>query len=232
MIFGILGQLMTDRRIAVPGFQMPSPCGNGKTITLVHFLYQEFLLKEANIITNFHTRHIGAEWGTPSWTTYMHSQSIFDNWFDFPDRTIIGITELQSLINSAGRQAKLITYIEKCLQQRRKSKMPIMWDSQTLGSSDKRWRDATDYIYRPEKWHCKWSPDYEYFIPIEPCPLDICDERHQVLVYQEYPTPATIEEMIKPRLILNSWVIGQLFDTDEKMKDSLHYNPAWDEDRD
>jgi hypothetical protein len=230
VIIGILGQLMSDQRVSMPGFQRPSPCGNGKTVTMTHFLYQEFIQKEANVITNFHTRHIGTEWGAPSWSTYMPSQQIFENWFDIEDGTWIGITELQSLINSAGRSAKLITYIEKCLQQRRKSEFSVIWDSQSLGSSDKRWRDATDYIYRPEKWHCKWSPDFECFTPSEPCPLDICHERHQILVYQEYPAPATVEEMLKPQLILNAWEIGQLFDTKEKMKDSLHYNPAWGED--
>lgn len=229
MIIGILGQLMTDQRATIPGFQRPSPCGNGKTVTLTHFLYQEFVQKEANIITNFHTRHLGTEWGSPSWTTYMSSQEIFSNWFDIEDGTWIGITELQSLINSAGRSAKLITYIEKCLQQRRKSEFNVIWDSQSLGSSDKRWRDATDYIYRPEKWHCRYSPDHGCFVPSEPCPLDICHERHQILVYQEYPAPATVEEMIKPQLIINSWEVGQLFDTREKMKDTLHYDPRWEQ---
>ena len=228
MIIGILGQLMGEHAPSMPGYQRPSPCGNGKTVTMVHFLYQWYVQKEANIITNFHTRHLGAEWGTPSWSTYMTSQQIFDNWWDIEDETIIAITELQSLINSAGRSAKLITYIEKCLQQRRKKGFKIFWDSQTLGSSDKRWRDATDYIYRPEKWHCHWNPDYDCFTPTEPCPLDICDERHQIFVYQEYPTPATIEEMIKPQFILNSWEIGQLFDTKENMKDVLKFNPDWE----
>jgi hypothetical protein len=230
VIIGILGQLMSDSRGAIPGYQRPSPCGNGKTLSMAHFLYQEFIQKEANIITNFHTRHIGRDYTDPSWTTYMHSQEIFDNWFDIEDGTWIGITELQSLINSAGRSAKLITYIEKCLQQRRKSEFSVIWDSQSLGSSDKRWRDATDYIYRPEKWHCSWQPDYECFKPTEPCPLDICHERHQILVYQEYPAPATLQEMLTPLLILNAWEIGQLFDTKEKMKDVLRFNPDWEED--
>ncbi len=229
MIIGILGQLIGDRPSMAPGFQRPSPCGNGKTLTMVHFLYQEFIQRESPIITNFHTRHLGTEWGTPSWSTYLPSQQIFDNWFDIDDGTIIAITELQSLINSAGRSAKLITYIEKCLQQRRKKGFQIFWDSQSLGSSDKRWRDATDYIYRPEKWHCTWSPEYQAFTPTEPCPMDICPERHQIFVYQEYPTPGTIEEMIKPKLILNAWEIGQLFDTKENMKDVLRFNPAWED---
>jgi hypothetical protein len=228
MIFGILGECFGHISSA-PGYQRPSACGNGKTTTLVHFLYEEFVANETNIITNFHTRHFGAEWGTPSWSTYMNSQEIFDTWWDIEEGTWIGITEIQSLINSAGRSAKLITYIEKCLQQRRKSEIRIVWDSQTLGSADKRWREPTNYIFRPEKWHCEWKPEYDCFKPTEPCPLDICHERHQILVYQVEPAPATLAELINPQMIINSWVVGELFDTKEKMKDVLRYNPAWED---
>ena len=97
MIIGILGQLIGDRPSMAPGYQRPSPCGNGKTLTMVHFLYQEFIQRETPIITNFHTRHLGTEWGMPSWSTYLPSQKIFDQWFDIPDGTIIAITELMPI---------------------------------------------------------------------------------------------------------------------------------------
>ena len=211
----------------VPGVQRPSACGNGKTSTMVNILYQEFIQKNAIIVTNFHTRHLGMEFGTPSWTTYMTSQEIFDRWFELDEGTVIGITELQSLLNSAARNSKLIAYIEKCLQQRRKSEFTIVWDSQELGSGDKRWRDATDFIYRPVKYHCRWDSEENMFLPTDPCPLDICPERHQIFVYQEKPIPGTIKEMLKPVMIFNSWEIGQLFNTKEKMEDTLSYNPRW-----
>ncbi len=232
MIYGILGTIQ-DRAYQPTVIQRPSDCGNGKTTALTHILYQEFVQKDRKVIANFHTRFPGAPWGSPTWSEYRTAQEIFDIWLevdeDHPDfGAIIGITEIESILNSAAREGKVIKHIEKCLNQRRKNEWDIAWDSQVLGSADKRWRQKTDFLYHPEKWHCAWSPEYECFIPTEPCPLDICHERHQILIYQEYPLPPSIEEMLKPVMILNSWEVGQLIDTREKMKDTIHFNPAWE----
>lgn len=225
MIYGILGMIDDSRPMEM---ERACPCGNGKTNTLVYFAYNEFIAKERKVIANFHTRFQGGAFGSNSWSTYMTSQEIFDHWFDEDNfGALICITELQSLLNSAARNAKLITYIEKCLQQRRKMEYDIIWDSQRWGSGDRRIRDNTDYLYRPEKWHTMYDADAGVWRPVERCPLDICDKKHQILVYQEVPKPMTIEDMLKPKLILNSWEIGQLYDTREKMEDVLHYNPAW-----
>lgn len=225
MMLAILG--MTDD--ARPEYiQRASPCGNGKTNFLVYLLYSAFLEKERLVITNFHTRFKGGSYAGPSWSRYMTSQEIFDHWFDEElEGAIFGITELQSLLNSAGRSAKLITYVEKCLNQRRKMGYDIYWDSQRWGSGDRRIRDHTDYIYRPEKYHCEFNAEAQCFVPTERCPLDICDERHQILIFQVEPKPQTIEELLKPKLILNAWEIGELYNTKEKMEDILQYNPAW-----
>lgn len=231
MIYGIVGKTMAETsNVRIPGYQAPSACGNGKTNFMVYLLYNEFIKKNRRVITNFHTNFIGRpHYSTPSWSEYKHSQQIFSEWFsDTNAGSVIGITELQSLMNSAARQGKLITYIEKCLAQRRKMKFDIIWDSQELGSNDKRIRDKTDYIYRPEKWHCEYSPEYGDFRPTERCPLDECTERHLILVYQEKPLPKSIKQIFEPVTILKSWEIGKLYDTDEKMTDVLHYDEAWE----
>lgn len=225
MILGILGMIDDSRPMNI---QRASPCGNGKTNFLVYLLYAEFLAKNRLVITNFHTKFKGGSFAAPSWSKYMTSQEIFDHWFDPElEGAVIGLTELESLLNSAGRQSKVITYIEKCLNQRRKSGYDIFWDSQRWGSGDKRMRDKTDYIYRPEKWHCDYNPEAGCWVPTERCPLDICDERHQILIYQEIPRPATIQELLEPKLIINSWEIGQLYDTKEKMQDTIEWNENW-----
>jgi hypothetical protein len=226
LIYGIVG--MTDDQ-RPENVQRSSPCGNGKTNLLTHFLYSEFCENERKIICNFHTRFIGAPWGTPSWSTYMTAQEIFDNWWDPElEGAAIGITELESIINSAGRSSKVITYLEKCLNQRRKAGYDIFYDTQRWFSSDRRMRDKTDYIWRPEKYHCEYIPEADTYMPTERCPLDICNEKHLILVYQEYPPAQTIIEKIKPQIIIKSWEIGQLYDTKEKMMDILQYNPAWE----
>jgi hypothetical protein len=232
MIIGILGSL-GDYEIATTATR-PSDCGNGKTTALVKLLYDEATLNDRKVICNFHTRYNGAQWGTPSWAEYRTSQEIFDNWMEVeeghPDYgAIIGFTELSALINSAQRDTKLIAYIERCLNQRRKNGWDVIWDSQALGSADKRWRDKTDFIYKPMKFHSTWDPNFKAFLPTEPCPIDNCkDPRHQIVLYiEKSPNPLSILDLKTPQMILNTWEVGQLFDTNEKMKDILKFNPAW-----
>jgi hypothetical protein len=230
-MIGIVGQFDDSR----PEYTVrSSPCGNGKTNFIVKLLWEEYYQKQRLIITNFHTRFRGGSFSMPSWSKYMSAQEIFDHWFD-PELTgaAIGITELQSILNSAGRSSKVITYIERCLQQRRKRNYDIFWDSQRWGSGDKRIRDATDFMYRPEKWHSEFNSEAGVYVPVERCPIDNCtDQHHQILIYQDYPKPSTIEDMLKPQMILNSWEVGELYDTFEEMKQTLVYNPAWDENLD
>ena len=226
-VYGIVGMLdeMRDAR-----FERPAPAGNGKTLLLTHFLYQEFIQKDRQVIANFHLYYPGGKDLGQSWATYMTSQEIFDHWFDDEIQgAVIGITELQSLLNSAGRSAKMITYIEKCLQQRRKRDFEIAWDSQRWGSVDKRIRDATDELYQPMKWHCMFDEETLTWRVTYPCLKDRCDERHMISVHQELPQPETYEERVLPLFFLNAWEIGELYNTKESMRDTLKYNPAWDE---
>lgn len=237
MIILIVGSL-GDHELTTTGTKA-SDCGNGKTLTATHLLYNEAMRRDEQypegrkVICNFHTRYIGAEWGTPSWAEYRTSQEIFDIWMNVeeghPDYgAIIGITELSALINSAQRDTKVIAYIERCLNQRRKNGWDIICDSQTFGSVDKRWREKMDFIYKPMKFHCTYNPDYQSFLPNEACPLDNCMERHQIVVYiEKSPYPLSILDLKTPQMILNAWEIGQLYDTKEKMKDSIQFNKAW-----
>lgn len=232
-VIGVIGKMFQGDGMVSPLVFHPSACGNGKTTTNVHILYQEFVQKNRMVITNFHTRFPGAPANAPSWSTYRTSQEIFDMWLDVEEGdpeygAIIGLTEVSSLINSAVREGKVIRHVEKCLNQRRKNGWDIVWDAQDLGSNDKRWRDKTDYLYRPMKYHCEYDIGLECYRPTYPCPLDICDEKHQILVFiEKSPFPLTLQEKINPQLILNAWEIGQLFYTDEKMKDTLVVNPDW-----
>jgi hypothetical protein len=232
MIIGIMGNL-GDQSCLSQTTSRPSACGNGKTITTTYIGWKEFEEKERKIVANFHTKFKGAEMGSPSWAEYMTSQEIFDIWLDVEEGdeyygAMILLTEVSSLIPSAARQGKLITHVEKCLNQRRKNKWDIVYDMQDFGSADKRWRDKTDYVYRPKKFHCQWNPDYQRFIPTEPCLRDNCDERHQISVFIESsPEALTYLDLITPQVVINAWEVGQLFETHEKMKDVLHYNPDW-----
>lgn len=237
MITGILGNI-GDFELTTSSTK-PSDCGCGKTNALTFLLYGEAMRRDElypdgrKVIANYHTRYRGSQFGMPSWSEYRTSQEIFDIWLEVeeghPDYgAIIGITELSALINSASRDTKLIAYIERCLNQRRKNGWDIVWDSQTLGSADKRWRDKTEFIYKPVKFHCKWDPQFKAYIPTEPCPIDNCRDRHQIVLFiEKSPYPLTIQDLKTPMVIINSWEIGELYDTNEKMKDVLKLNPAW-----
>jgi len=166
-MIGVLGETVAQPKGAA--VQQSDQCGCGKTTTLVYIGYQEYVKRHRLIVSNFHTRFAGAQWGTQSWTQYMSAQEIFDKWWD-PELkgALILITEMQSLLNSAARNGKLITYIEKCLQQRRKHHFDIVWDSQRLGSSDLRIREYTQFLYRPQKFHCEYSPEFKDTVPTTP----------------------------------------------------------------
>lgn len=226
-VYGIVGMLDDLRDVR---YERPASAGNGKTQLLSHFLYQEFVQKDRPVIANYHLYYPGGKNKGVSWATYMSSQEIFDRWFDDDlEGSVIGITELQSLLNSAGRQAKMITYLEKCLNQRRKSDYDIIWDSQRWGSVDKRIRDVTDELYQPMKWHCIFDEETQNWRVTYPCGKDRCNERHMISVHREMPLPESPAERILPLYFLKSWEIGELYDTREKMIDVLRYNPKWDE---
>jgi hypothetical protein len=226
MIYGIVG-IVDDFRFSQ--IQRPSSAGNGKTNLLTHILHKEFVWKDRHVIANYHLKYKGGSYAGPSWAKYMTSQEIFNRWFDEDiEGSVIGITELQSLMNSAGRSPKMITFLEKCLNQRRKSDYDLVWDSQRWGSVDKRIRDNTDELYQPMKWHTILDKDTGWWIPTYPCPKDNCTERHLISVHRELPEPDTLEEKIRPLYFLKSWEIGELYNTKEKMRDTLIYNPAWE----
>lgn len=227
-VYGVVGILDDARSTAM---QRPPSAGNGKTCLLTHILYQEFIRKDRLVIANFHLRHKGGSFESgPSWALYKSSQEIFDNWFcEEWNGAIIAITELQSLLNSAGRSAKVITYLEKCLNQRRKKGFDLIWDSQRWGSVDKRIREITDEVYQPVKWHTRFNPEVQCWVPTQPCYTDNCSEKHQIAVHRELPEPEFLEDKIKPLFFLNSWEIGELYDTREIMRDVLKWSPKWDE---
>jgi len=246
MITGILGSDDSVPRPRMDTVQRASVCGNGKTVTLAYIGWREFSStkdkgyrgyagtdKEGEprqIISNFHTCFPGGAPGQqPSWSEYRTSQQIFDHWWDEQDRgALIMVTELQALFNSCNRNNKIMAYIERCLNQRRKFDHEFVYDSQELGSLDLRFRKATNFIYIPMKFHAAYVPQYKEYVPVDPCPLDNCNKAHIIQVYQNYPFPSSYEEMTTPKFKLKAWVVGKIYDTNEPMKDVLRYNPAWE----
>lgn len=217
-VIGIVGQISQTRNTAIP---RPSDCGNGKTCLATFLGYQEFVTKKRTVITNFHTQFPG---GNPncSWSTFMTAQEIFENFLDpdYEDALFI-ISELSGIIHSAARESKTIKWIENRLNQRRKHGHDLIWDAQRWMSGDKIIRDKTDFVYVPVKYHTVFDIEKNNWIPTKQCLRDICDEKHLILVYQDVPEPP-LEEALIPKLCLQAWVVGQLYDTKEIIEQTVH----------
>jgi hypothetical protein len=218
MIYGIVGTISQTRNIGIP---RPSDCGNGKTNLMVYLAYQEFIQKGRKVITNFHTRYMGGNWGY-SWSEFRTAQEIFEMFFaEENEDALICISEISGILHSAARESKTIKWVENRLNQRRKLGYDLIWDSQRWMSGDKIIRDKTDIIYVPIKFHCVFDMKINNYVPTKQCFADNCDEKHLILIYQDVPLPPPEEELI-PLLCLQSWVIGELYDTKERIDQTLH----------
>jgi hypothetical protein len=212
-VFGIVGQLSPTRVSNIP---RPSDCGNGKTNFMVYLAYQEFVKKGRLIITNFHTKFPGGNFNH-GWSTFMTAQEIFEHFLDEEyEDALICITELSGILHSAARESKNIKWVDHNLNQRRKHGHDLIWDAQRWMSGDKIIRDKTDFIYIPVKFHCTFDMQANNWIPTSQCLLDICDQRHLILIYQDIPEPPP-EEALTPIKCLQSWVVGELYDTKENV---------------
>ena len=222
-VIGIVGQLAQGRASNIP---RPSDCGNGKTNFMVYLAYQEYLQRNRHIITNFHTKFPGGANCAASWSTFMTGQEIFEHFLDEDyEDALICITEFSGLIHSAARSSKAIKWVDNNLNQRRKLGHDLIWDAQRWMSEDKIIRDKTDFIYVPVKFHCTFDMRVNNWIPTTQCPRDICDERHLILIYQDIPEPPPSKALI-PIKCLQSWVVGELYDTKEKVTDQTLHAPS------
>ncbi|MDD3966888.1 MAG: hypothetical protein PHP63_07565 [Candidatus Marinimicrobia bacterium] len=223
MIIGIVGQVSQVRDSQIP---RPSDCGNGKTNLMVSMAYHQFRTRGRKVITNFHTKYPGSDNWNCTWSEFMTAQEIFEHFLDPEyDDALVCISELSGILHSAARSSKTIQWVDNNLNQRRKAGHDLIWDAQRWMSNDKILRDKTDYIYVPVKFHCVYDIRTQNWIPTTQCPKDICDEKHLILVWQDFPAPDP-EDALTPIKILHAWEIGELYDTKERITDQTLHAPA------
>lgn len=190
-ITGIYG--IWDYRLPGEGIK-----GNGKTLTGVYYLYQDYM----NGISCF--SNIGT-----TFTERMTTQEVFDI---FRDKSIHGVSilldEIQKDINSRSGTTSPKLIKEFCNiagAQTRKKDVNLYWTAQRAMDVDLRLRVQTDYLLHPVRIHADKTP----------CSKLTCEKTHYIAVYSMEPM------IIKPIKFLSCQNVGKLYDTKEVITDGI-----------
>lgn len=170
--------------------------GTGKTCSMTGFLYQDYL-EGKKVFTNYHTEFSEDILGFQSMINKLkgvHS----------PD-TILGISEMQTVLNSLGSTQQQVLFIDSFASQLRKIDVDIYYDTQRLMNIHKRLRVHTDVILIPYKCHLDNSP----------CYFNRCKKPHKIFVYSQKPFKE------KPIICFDASEVGKLYDTLEIIYDIL-----------
>lgn len=170
--------------------------GTGKTCSMTGYLYQDYL-EGKKIYTNYHTEFSDEVIGFQAMINKLkgvHS----------PD-TILGVSEMQNVLNSVGSTQQQVLFIDSFASQMRKIDVDLYYDTQRLMNIHKRLRVHTDIILIPYKTH----------MDNKPCYFNRCKKPHKIFVYSHKPF---IE---KPILCFDATEVGKLYDTYEIIYDAL-----------
>ena len=169
--------------------------GNGKTLTMTYYLYQDFL-NGRKIVTNYHTT-FSQKVGVQDIVNMVLNGELKD--------VSIGIDEIQIVLNSIGTSAKVVNFVDKMVSQTRKIKADVYYTTQRYGNIHKRLRVQTDRIIRPYKVHKD----------MKICRYDMCEKDHIIMIKSEIPY------MNKVRLALDAKKVGMLFNSNEIINEEI-----------
>ncbi len=192
--------------------------GNGKTLTMVYYLYKEYKNKK-RIITNFYTPFSEMMNITDIILGFLHYDEL-EKWKELnkfatdeevknyiheklEDNIIshaeIGLTEFQTILDNLGHKALKKRIWRLISSQSRKAGLNFYYDTQILKQIDNDARDHTDRIIIPKKIHYNGKE----------CQRDQCDEKHKILVMYRKPL------IPYPMRILKADGVGKLYDTNK-----------------
>lgn len=176
--------------------------GNGKTVSLVYSLYED---KEEGreIFTNFKC----------NFSIMLPAKQILEelnkNQEKYREMGVsIGLTEMQTVLNSLGGSPEVSKFCSFFAAQTRKRNCDVYWDSQVFWEVNNRWRNQTDNIFRPFKIHEDGSQ----------CGIDSCKELHWVLIHGIKPY---VPYNILGDEVINCQEVGAMFDTNEIVFDEI-----------
>jgi len=170
--------------------------GTGKTCSMTGYLYQDYLAGKT-IYTNYHTDFSENIMGFQTMINKLkgiHSPNV-----------ILGISEMQSVLNSLGSTQQQVLFIDAFASQLRKIDVDIYYDTQRMMNIHKRLRVHTDVILIPYKTH----------FDDKPCYFNRCQKPHKIYVYSQKPFKE------KPIICFDATQVGKLYDTLEIIYDVL-----------
>lgn len=175
--------------------------GNGKTCSLTYYLYRYKKEKGKKIWTNYETTFSDEVIGL---------QAMIDKAREYYDEKItpdfiLGVTEMQDLINSIGSKVEETMFIDAFANQMRKLETDCLYDTQRLKNIHLRLRSHTENIFIPFKYH----------LDGEPCNFDRCLEKHFIDIHSYKPFRDYPIKRIK------AWEVGKLYHTKDIIKDKL-----------
>ena len=170
--------------------------GTGKTLSMTGFGYLDHLADKI-VWSNYHTTFSDEVIGFQAMINKLKG-------VNSPD-TIIGVSEMQNVLNSVGSTQQQVLFIDSFASQMRKIDVDLYYDTQRLMNIHKRLRVHTDIILIPYKTH----------MDNKPCYFNRCKKPHKIFVYSHKPF---IE---KPILCFDATEVGKLYDTYEIIYDVL-----------
>lgn len=173
--------------------------GNGKSLTMTYYLYQDF--KEGRqVYTNYKT----------TFSEQVTVKEIVDMVLEGEiQEASIGIDEIQIILNSIGTKAKVVNFVDKMVSQTRKINTDIYYTTQRYTNIHKRLRVQTDRLIRPFKMcerNNKWKK----------CIKDRCKNRHIIIVKSEIPYQE------KPIIALDALKVGKLYNSNEIINEEIN----------
>lgn len=187
--------------------------GGGKTTGIVYYLHADYENESRHIFTNFKC----------SFAKVMSAQNIVNELIQnqkiyLKEGVSVGLTEMQTVLNSLGSSAKQILFLNYWAGQTRKLNCDLNWDIQRYWDANNRLRSQTDNILKPMKYHANGKH----------CRIDRCTEHHYVKIFSEKPYrkyPITDNEVI------DTWETGKLYDTNELVFDNITFDTSTKEKR-
>jgi len=170
--------------------------GTGKTCSMTGYLYHDYL-EGKKVYTNYHTEFSEDTMGFQAMINKL--KGVYS-----PD-TILGISEMQTVLNSLGSTQQQVLFIDSFASQLRKIDVDIYYDTQRLMNIHKRLRVHTDVILIPYKTHLDNTP----------CYFNRCKKPHKIFVYSQKPFKE------KPLICFDATQVGKMYDTLEIIYDVL-----------
>lgn len=199
-IIGLLDDEDTDR----------CPRGNGKTCTLTYYLYR-YYQKGYTVWTNYYTTFSSEVIGFQEMINRLKKMKMENEILKAEGKPVkkykivLGVTELQEIINSVGSTNAQVLFVDSFTSQIRKLDVDCLYDTQILKHLHKRVRRHTENIRLPVKIHTNG---------IE-CNFDRCAKKHKILIYSIKPSRKY------PIKCINAWVVGKLYVSDDYIIDKI-----------